>query len=67
MWNADFARYDGRVKSFLFTLKNPHGIPPRKFELKGEQTLLAISLFSVITTCTRIALALASFTSMTPG
>jgi hypothetical protein len=38
MWNADFTRYDGRVKSFLFRLKNTHGIPARKFALKGEQS-----------------------------
>jgi hypothetical protein len=27
---------DGSLRSFLFTLRNPHGVPPRKFALKEE-------------------------------
>jgi hypothetical protein len=28
---------DDSLRSFLFTLRNPHGVPPRKFTLRGEQ------------------------------
>jgi hypothetical protein len=35
-------RADPGLKSFLFTLKNPHNFPPRKFGLKAEQSGEAI-------------------------
>jgi hypothetical protein len=28
---------DDSLRSFLFTLRNPHGVPPRKFALKAEE------------------------------
>jgi hypothetical protein len=34
------------LKSFLFTVKNPHNIPPRRFELKPEKKHQAIYRFS---------------------
>jgi hypothetical protein len=34
---------DASLKSFLFTLKNPHNLPGRRFALKAEQTNRAIS------------------------
>jgi hypothetical protein len=33
---------DDSLKSFLFTLKNPHNIPARKFALKAEEKEFAI-------------------------
>jgi hypothetical protein len=33
---------DGSLKSFLFTLKNPHNIPARKFALMADQKDVAI-------------------------
>jgi hypothetical protein len=33
---------DNSLRSFLFTLKNPHGVPPRKFALMAEWKHLAI-------------------------
>jgi hypothetical protein len=30
------------LRSFLFTLRNPHGVPPRKFALKAEKKEYAI-------------------------
>jgi hypothetical protein len=33
---------DDSLRSFLFTLKNPHGVPPRKFTLNAEQKQQAI-------------------------
>jgi hypothetical protein len=36
-WKADDSQ-----KSFLFTLKNPHNIPARRFTLKAERKHLAI-------------------------
>jgi hypothetical protein len=33
---------DGSQKSFLFTLKNPHNIPARRFALKAEKKHYAI-------------------------
>jgi hypothetical protein len=35
-------KYDEAGRSFLFTVKNPHGIAPRKFELRPEQKRQAI-------------------------
>jgi hypothetical protein len=32
----DTLKADDSAKSFLFTLKNPHNIPPKKFPLKPE-------------------------------
>jgi hypothetical protein len=31
---------DDSLRSFLFTLRNPRGVPPRKFALKAEQCSL---------------------------
>jgi hypothetical protein len=36
------AKCDDSLESFLFTLKNPHGIPPTKFRLKAEKKKEAI-------------------------
>jgi hypothetical protein len=33
---------DNSLKSFLFTLKNPHNIPARRFALKGKEKWAAI-------------------------
>jgi hypothetical protein len=33
---------DDSLRSFLFTLRNPHGVPPRKFALKAEKKQDAI-------------------------
>jgi hypothetical protein len=33
---------DNNLRSFLFTLTNPHGIPPRKFVLKAERKQYAM-------------------------
>jgi hypothetical protein len=33
---------DDSLRSFLFTLRNPHGVPPRKFALKAEKKQYAI-------------------------
>jgi hypothetical protein len=37
---------DDSLRSFLFTLRNPHGVPPRKFALKEEKKQYAIYCFS---------------------
>jgi hypothetical protein len=34
---------DDSGRSFLFTLRNPHGVPPRKFALRAERKQQAIS------------------------
>jgi hypothetical protein len=34
---------DDSMRSFLFTLRNPHGVPPRKFALREEKKGKAIS------------------------
>jgi hypothetical protein len=41
---SKYSRYkaDDSQKSFVFTLKNPHNIPARKFALKAEKKQLAI-------------------------
>jgi hypothetical protein len=33
---------DDSLRSFLFTLRNPHGVPPRKFALRAEEKQCAI-------------------------
>jgi hypothetical protein len=38
---------DESLKSFLFTLRNPHNIPARRFALKAEQTNWAIACSSI--------------------
>jgi hypothetical protein len=42
-WN----KADDSLKSFLFTLKNPHNISARKFVLKAEKKKYAISCSSM--------------------
>jgi hypothetical protein len=37
---------DASLRSFLFTLRNPHGVPPRKFALKAEKKKYAICCHS---------------------
>jgi hypothetical protein len=37
---------DPSLRSFVFTLKNPHDFPARKFALKAEQKDLAINCYS---------------------
>jgi hypothetical protein len=39
---GDVPKLDRSLKSFLFTLKNPHNFPPRKFALKAETIPRAI-------------------------
>jgi hypothetical protein len=39
-WSCD--RADPSLKSFIFTLKNPHNVPARRFALKAEQKHEAI-------------------------
>jgi hypothetical protein len=34
---SNYWRGDDSLKSFLFTLKNPHNIPARRFALKAEE------------------------------
>jgi hypothetical protein len=42
-WDKDNCwKADDSQKSFLFTLKNPHNIPARRFALKAEQKHMAI-------------------------
>jgi hypothetical protein len=38
---------DPSLKSFLFTLKNPHNVPARRFALKAEEKDKAINCFSL--------------------
>jgi hypothetical protein len=48
-WNGKFGdgsncwRRDGSLKSFVFTLKNPHNIAARRFPLKAEKKHRAIN------------------------
>jgi hypothetical protein len=43
MWNcAGPGKADDSLKNFLFTLKNPHNVPARRFPLKAEQKEYAI-------------------------
>jgi hypothetical protein len=37
---------DDSLRSFLFTLRNPHGVPPRKFALKADKKDNAIYCYS---------------------
>jgi hypothetical protein len=37
---------DDSGRSFLFTLRNPHGVPPRKFALKAEKKEHGICVYS---------------------
>jgi hypothetical protein len=42
-WDSHYGwKGDDSLKSFLFTLKNPHNIPSRRFALNGEANQLAI-------------------------
>jgi hypothetical protein len=43
-WTSkDVTKGDASLKSFLFTLKNPHGLPARRFTLKPERKGMAVS------------------------
>jgi hypothetical protein len=44
-WESLNGKYKGddSLRSFLFTLRNPHGVPPRKFALRAEKKQFAIS------------------------
>jgi hypothetical protein len=46
MWDRrrlnNCSKGDNSLRSFLFTLRNPHGVPPRKFALKEEMKRAAI-------------------------
>jgi hypothetical protein len=35
--SGNHSKGDNSLRSFLFTLRNPHGVPPRKFALKAEK------------------------------
>jgi hypothetical protein len=48
-WN----KADPSLKSFLFTLKNPHNFPARKFALKAEEKDEAIYSYSSWGPCFR--------------
>jgi hypothetical protein len=43
-WESDSWKFkcDDSLRSFLFTLRNPHGVPPRKLALKAEKKQFAI-------------------------
>jgi hypothetical protein len=42
-WDAsNWWKGGNSLRSFLFTLRNPHGVPPRKFALKAERKHEAI-------------------------
>jgi hypothetical protein len=44
LWDEDNrSKGDDSLKSFLFTLKNPRNIPPRRFALKAEKKHQAIT------------------------
>jgi hypothetical protein len=40
--NSPYNKGDDSLRSFLFTLRNPHGVPPRKFALREEKKQYAI-------------------------
>jgi hypothetical protein len=40
------AKADRSLKSFLFTLKNPHNVPARRFALRAEMKNCAIYCYS---------------------
>jgi hypothetical protein len=42
----NFYKGDDSLRSFLFTLRNPHGVPPRKFALKERMKKYAIWCYS---------------------
>jgi hypothetical protein len=42
----NFYKADPSLKSFLFTLKNPHNFPARRFALKAEKKEVAIYCWS---------------------
>jgi hypothetical protein len=42
----EHSKADYSLKSFLFTLKNPHNIPARRFALKAEKKRQAICCIS---------------------
>jgi hypothetical protein len=43
-WESGYEyKGDDNLRSFLFTLRNPHGVPPRKFALTAEKKQFAIS------------------------
>jgi hypothetical protein len=47
-WGEDDGHFKGddSLRSFLFTLRNPHGVPPRKFALKADKKDMAICCYS---------------------
>jgi hypothetical protein len=48
-WESRTSNYykgDDSLRSFLFTLRNPHGVPPRKFALKEKRKGMAIGCYS---------------------
>jgi hypothetical protein len=44
--DKNYAKADDSVRSFVFTLKNPHNIPARRFPLKAEKKERAIYCYS---------------------
>jgi hypothetical protein len=45
-WDSDNGKKaDPSLKSFLFTLKNPHNFPARKFALNAERKYRAINCY----------------------
>jgi hypothetical protein len=42
-WKGNCVKGDDSLRSFLFTLRNPHSVPPRRFALKAEKKQNAIS------------------------
>jgi hypothetical protein len=51
-WNSvNKHKADDSLKSFLFTLKDPHSIPARRFTLKSEEKHQAISYHSQWVPC----------------
>jgi hypothetical protein len=48
LWESgDFYKADSSLASFLFTLKNPHDFPERRFALNGEKKGKAIRCVSL--------------------
>jgi hypothetical protein len=45
--SSNCLKADDSQKSFLFTLKNPHNIPARRFVLKAEHKHAAVSCYSI--------------------
>jgi hypothetical protein len=41
-WARGGRKGDDSLRSFLFTLRNPHGVPPQKFALRAEKRHSAI-------------------------